>query len=176
MIASVNESAVQPSSVQESTGTDLVIAQNPSGEINPRKGRTGRKSGHGSDILRKHPEKVKVFLNTLEFAGNVYVAAARAGISLGAVHTWMMRGKHQEAPILTDFWRSCEKAMANFELRQLNHIHNAASAGDAKAAMWLLERLIPSRYMKRELHQHTGADGGPIVVQVEWPDGGGEAP
>lgn len=140
-------------------------------EIAHQRKKPGRKPEHGSDIIRSQPERIDTFLATLEFAGNAYVAAARAGISIRSVYNWIGRGQTEPSGILHDFWVRCEKAMANFELRQLGNIQDAANHGDAKASMWLLERLLPWRYMKREQHEHTGPNGGPVVIQVEWPDG-----
>lgn len=114
----------------------------------------------------------------LKMGNYLEAAAAFAGVSKVTVYDWMKRGRREiervtanesrkirksEQPFV-DFLNAVEKAMAEAEIRDVQIIYNAGKA-DWKASAWRLERKYPDRWGRKDHHEVTGKDGGPIVVE-----------
>ena len=96
-------------------------------------------------------------------AGNYPTTAARmAGIHATTLASWRERGELGQEPFCS-FLERMEKARAEGEVSLVARI---AQAGREtwQANAWLLERQYPDRWGRRERHEHTGRDGGPIEV------------
>ena len=100
--------------------------------------------------------------------GVPYSHAARAcGISTQTFITW--RNEYD------DFRGEIEQAVAAAIEKRLKIIEDAAEKGDARAAMWMLERLHPQHFARNRI-EVTGADGAPltgaIALYLPQKDGG----
>lgn len=101
----------------------------------------------------------------IKAGGYVETAAAAAGVNKSTLYNWLKRGAKEDAGIYRDFSESVEKAMAEAEMIDVARINKAAQDGVWQAAAWRLERKHPDRWGKKEKHEHTGADGGPISLK-----------
>jgi hypothetical protein len=122
------------------------------------------------------PTVRKAILDAVKAGNRLTVAAARAGISKPLLHQWLLlAGKCRQLVDLGDtvpvalrpyvrFLAQIEKAEAEAELRSVEIIRKAAENGQWTAAAWWLERTNPEGWAKRERHEHTGANGGPIEI------------
>jgi hypothetical protein len=68
--------------------------------------------------------------------------------------------------VYVDFVEAVEKARAQSEMRNVGLIQKAAVDGTWQASAWWLERSFPKRWGRSDRVEHTGADGGPLEVQV----------
>jgi hypothetical protein len=92
------------------------------------------------------PGKQDVYLRHLARTGNKPEAAARAHTTKSGVQHWRSdpEFRKREADAV---WAASGKLV--------NKIHYAAMRGDAKAAMWLVEKLNPEDYGKQDAVQIT---------------------
>ena len=102
-------------------------------------------------------------------AGNYQdAAAAYAGIGPATFYRWMERGRAADAePDYREFREAVERARAEAEVRNVALVQRSAADGTWQAAAWFLERSYPSRWGRRERHEVTGADGGPVALTVD---------
>ena len=96
-------------------------------------------------------------------AGGNYkeIAAEWAGIAPDTLSRWLSRARE---PYLT-FRRAVLEAERVAEIRCVALIMKGA-AEDPKHAEWLLERKHHERWGRRDRHEVTGANGGPIDARV----------
>ena len=80
-------------------------------------------------------------------------AAVYAGIGKSTYYAWMRRGERGTGPFV-EFREAIKKALADFEVRNVTIVQQAAPA-DWKAAMPLLERRFPERWGRRDRVDHT---------------------
>jgi hypothetical protein len=92
------------------------------------------------------PGKQDVYLRHLARTGNKPEAAARAHTTKSGVQHW------RSDP---EFRKREADAVWEASGRLVNKIHHAAMRGDAKAAMWLVEKLNPEDYGKQDAVQIT---------------------
>lgn len=130
------------------------------------------------------PEVADTIL-TLVRAGNyLEVAAAAAGVARDSLFEWLKRGARERRSVqagkrekprkseqpFVDFSDSLQKARGTSEAADLEVIRRAA-VKNWQAAAWRLERKHPQRWGRRERHEITGKDGGPVkseVAQVQY--------
>lgn len=75
-----------------------------------------------------------------------------------------------------EFYMRAKEAVSDFERSCVDVILKACRMGDAKAAMWLLERRLPEVYGKRELPPlATSEDKQPAAIKVEIVDASSDA-
>ena len=134
----------------------------------PERKKTGRPT-----ILTE--TKMKAITDLLE-RGNTYTASARAvGINPTTLSKWVRRGKElsmlsreldETERSFVEFAHAVEKARATAEIRAVEKIRQA---GDSswQAAAWYLERANPQDWGLIRRTELTGANGGPIEVDVE---------
>lgn len=124
-------------------------------------------------------EKMKEDLIKLIAAGNyIETAAAFSGIAHMTLRNWIRRGEREiqrlsedpevrpiksETPF-KELAESIRKAQAESEMRDVMLIGKAASE-QWQAAAWRLERRYPDRWGKKERHELTGANGGPMQFE-----------
>ena len=86
-------------------------------------------------------------------------AAALGGISHETFCQWQRR--------FPDFSEAIQEAVARGVKARLGVIKAAARNGDVKAAQWWLEHVMPEHFARSRIeHQHSGPDGGTIVLDV----------
>ena len=68
-----------------------------------------------------------------------------------------------------DFAAAIEKAETDAHVRNVAIIQKAAQ-DTWTAAAWWLERKFPQDWARREKHEHTGDNGAPLTIRVEYAD------
>lgn len=101
-------------------------------------------------------DKADAIVAAVRAGATLRLAAASAGISLDTLARWRKR--------FAAFADRLTEAEGKAAVRPLALIAEAAKR-DWRAAAWLLERRFPEEY-GRQRHEHTGADGGPIEVEI----------
>lgn len=102
--------------------------------------------------------KVERYLEGIALGATRGLAASYAGMGRAAMEGWINR-----IPELAEAVEACEAIAA---MKWLGAIEKAAEAGQWQAAAWKLERLYPDLYGRRDMREHTGPGGGPILVQT----------
>jgi len=99
-----------------------------------------------------------------------HAAAALAGISYVCLLDWEDRGQAGEEPYAR-FSDRLAQAEAEAEVDVVDRLLNSKLTDGAK--FWL-ERRFPDRFGNRgkQTHELTGADGGPVQVEVDVPPDG----
>lgn len=133
---------------------------------------------HVGRPLKITPEIQADLIKMLSAGNYLETAAAYCGISTDTVRGWVKRGE-QEAQRLkadstawpikseTEFMElaiAIRQAQATSEIRDVMLIGNAAR-DQWQAAAWRLERRYPDKWGKKERHELTGADGGPVQIE-----------
>lgn len=107
-------------------------------------------------------------------AGNyVETAAKAAGIDPATFYRWMERGEadieNDVASPFREFCEAVEKAKAESEKIDLDHIAKAAGEGSWQAAAWRLERRFPDKWGKNDRMkiEHAGSIGRDVEVLTD---------
>lgn len=139
-------------------------------------GRTTCKSHSGDPDVgqpsKLTPQTAAIIVRALQSGCYRETAAQHAGIGISTFYRWLEVGEADyEANIDSphrELWDAIKKAEADAEVAAVALIRRAA--GETwQAAAWLLERKNPGRWGRRERHEHTGANGGPITVtDLSW--------
>lgn len=124
----------------------------------PAKAKVGRPSVLTPALQEKILEAIKAGLFRQQ-------AADWAGIGQRTLFTWLQQGKAKPSSPQGAFRQAVLKAEKAAEMRCSALIQQAAGK-DWKAAAWFLERKFHSRWGRQQTLQHTGAQGGPLVVNV----------
>lgn len=101
-------------------------------------------------------------------AGNYSEIAARyAGVASTTFYKWMALGEGENAKDpFREFREAVENARATAEVRNIAMIQQAANNGTWQAAAWYLERTAPNRWGRRSSVEVTGAEGGPVRMDI----------
>lgn len=121
-------------------------------------------------VVVRGKEQVEVFFQGLQLSANIRTSAAFAGLPLEVVASWIRKGRDGASDVYIEFLERIERTVATFEMTHLGVLHEAAAAGNAKASMWLLERVLPSKYGRDEKLRITGESEKPVTFKVKWPD------
>ncbi len=117
-------------------------------------------------------------------AGNYIETVCQAvGIGKTTFYRWLERGRNSKTKKgkFWEFWNAIKKAESEAEAFYLDQIRKAAVEGRWQAAAWYLERKYPDRWGRKDRHELSGPDGGPIELEVkgyvtispdDWPDSG----
>lgn len=128
------------------------------------------------------PEVQEAIVTAVGVGAYLDDAASTAGIGPSTLHLWMATGRQARersdaGEALTDrealcleFMEAVEKARADASLRNIHIIQRAAQEGTWQAAAWYLERTNPRKWGRHETYEVTGAEGGPIRVDVSSKD------
>jgi hypothetical protein len=124
------------------------------------------------------------------------VACARAGVGVATVSEWVARGEGRDpdrrpTKAYADFAAALRKARADDQARRIDRIEQAARGGAVvqrathtkpdgtttvtekyaepqwTADAWHLERSDPAHWGRRDRHEVTGRDGGPVELVVK---------
>lgn len=99
------------------------------------------------------------------------VAARYAGIDPATFYRWMDKGSSDDAaPEYREFHDAVENAKAAAEVDAVLVINRAALDGAWQAAAWWLERTRPKKYGRFDRNEVSGADGGPLRIDVSTDD------
>jgi len=125
------------------------------------------------------PELCEKICGVLRAGNYVETAAAYVGIAKDTFYRWLRRGARAtdandtteiEAPY-REFHAAVSEAIAASEIRDVALIAKAATE-QWTAAAWRLERRYPEKWGRKERHEHSGPEGGPIktesVAKVEY--------
>jgi hypothetical protein len=86
----------------------------------------------------------KVVVSAVRAGAHRQTAAQLAGVDQSTLSRWLARGREDQAAGRRTSCRKLveevEQGEASFTLRALGQIQQSAAAGDARSAMWLLER------------------------------------
>ena len=107
------------------------------------------------------PETVDKITQAIRLGATYKLACDYAGISEETFNQW-----RNNKPEFSDAIKEAEGKGA---VLWLGKIEQAASDGNWQAAAWKLERRYPAMYGRQRL-ELTGANGGPVVVKVEYVD------
>lgn len=72
------------------------------------------------------------------------------GIGKTTFYTWLQKGEKGKSPY-RDFWDAIKKGESELEETCVNGILEAGLKGNWQALAWLLERLCPERYAKKDV-------------------------
>ncbi|WP_394845171.1 hypothetical protein LZC95_50110 [Pendulispora brunnea] len=121
----------------------------------------------GNTAAKLTPELQERFVAVLRAGNYVEVACRIVGIHKSTYYDWLKIAHDEASEPFVSFALATEKAIAESEARDVALI--AKAAADPKiwvAAAWRLERRFPERWGRRDKHELTGADGGPIAVKA----------
>jgi transposase-like protein len=123
--------------------------------------------------------KMKEDLLKMIVTGNyIETAAAFVGIAQQTLREWIRRGEREAHRLISDpdampikseekyldITQAIKQAQAESEVRDVVLIGRAAQ-DQWQAAAWRLERRYPDRWGKKERHELTGANGGPVQFE-----------
>ncbi len=110
-----------------------------------------RKAGRPTKLTPETTEKIVQALT----AGNTRQAACGyAGISDQSFLNYLRSS--------LEFLEAVKKAEADAEVRHVANIAKASNDGNWTASAWWLERRRYQEWGRKDRHEHTGAEGGPI--------------
>jgi hypothetical protein len=127
-------------------------------------------------------DRLEAITNALRNGAYIDHAAQAAGISTRTYHGWMERGRTErdrinaglapdpdEAPFV-QLLHSVERAQSEAAVDLLGEIANHARNGTWQAAAWILERKFPRQWGRFDRSEVTGAEGGPVRLDVSTED------
>jgi len=116
------------------------------------------------------PEIHHKIVNLIKLGNYNETAAEAVGIDVGTFYNWMKKGEAGIKPEYVKFFNAIKEAASFSEAHYLSLIHKAASDATWQAAAWFLERKYNERWGRRDKHEHSGPDGGPIVIGTGYPE------
>lgn len=117
------------------------------------------------------PERKQKLVDALKGGNYRQTAALYAGIGVSTFYRWLEIGeadleRDKQSPE-RELLEAVKEAEAQAEIAAIALISRAAADGSWQAAAWRLERKYPDRWGRRERHEHTGVDGGPITITTK---------
>lgn len=110
------------------------------------------------------PETQKKILDAVRAGAYMEQAAHHAGINQATLYRWLERGAGDDAPArFREFREALTRARADAEVGAVAALRRAMP-DDWRAAAFFLERSFPVRWRRRDSHEHTGPDGGPVRI------------
>jgi len=118
-------------------------------------------------------------------AGNYQKTAYESlGIPKATYYDWLKEGERAESitrndegfltkkeKVYLDFSDTIKKAVQKARQVNLAVIRKAAEKGNWQAAAWFLERTDFEHFGNKSKFEHTGKDGKPVTIIVEYEDG-----
>ena len=123
-------------------------------------------------------ERQEALCNLLRRAISIEAACQIVGIDESLYYKWRKRGREELQRVAEDgrrrvrkdekpyvaFFKESTRAQGEAEQTLTKHWYNAANE-DWRAAMELLQRKFPERWSKKQKHEHSGPEGGPMRHQ-----------
>jgi hypothetical protein len=117
--------------------------------------------------LKLTPKVQEQICNAIKAGSYSEIAARYAGVGSATFYKWMALGDGDSAESpYKEFREAVENARAAAEVRNIGLIQQAANNGTWQAAAWYLERTSPARWGRRSALEVTGAEGGPVKIDV----------
>ena len=110
------------------------------------------------------PEVMEEIVRNMASCAHPAIAAGCAGVGARTFHTWMQRGKAEASSIYGEFRHRILKAAKTSEMRLAARIAASPDTNDAK---WMLTHRFPKRWAEKTRHEITGANGGPMELNVD---------
>lgn len=124
------------------------------------KRRVGRRSKLTAQLQKKICEQIE--------EGNTFDRACRlCNISDRIFYKWREQGKEAKRGKFFQFFQAVKRAEERFIAWHLKVIKDAAEAGTWQAAAWILERKYFEEFGRKDRHEVTGKEGGPIHLKYE---------
>ena len=124
-----------------------------------KKAKQPRRRGR-RDLLTKATEVT--ILSALEDGCYMHDAAALAGIGERTLYGWMDRGEAEGRGKFWQFSQDVKKARATFKSKMVRVVR-LSSHENWQAAAWLLERMFPKDYGRKDAHKLTiGQEAPPL--------------
>lgn len=120
------------------------------------------------------PETAKRIVDAIRLGNYAVVACQLAGITETTYYRWLERGEDKEQPDgswtlgeepFREFRESVKRAEAEAEAMAVGTLV-VASRANASDALRFLERRYPKRWRPSYTTEVTGADGGPIAIEL----------
>ena len=111
-----------------------------------------------------HPEISKKICDAIRAGNFRETSALWAGVSAERLSKWM----HHPGFPYVEFQRAVIEAEQAAHVRAVTIVMNKATE-DPRHAQWWLERKFPDLWGRRDHHEITGPNGGPMQVQVYLP-------
>ncbi len=112
------------------------------------------------------PEVAQRICSTLATCPNITIAFAREGLDRDCYYDWKAKGEAATDPEneYAKFLRDSEQAIAEFKVSAVARVYKAGldEPKNWPAIMTLLERLDPENFGRRDRHELSGPQGGPI--------------
>lgn len=113
------------------------------------------------------PEKHTKIVELIRAGNYAETAATIANIGIATYYTWMNKGDGPKARTpYKEFREAVQAAKAEAEARMVMVIQRAANDGSWQAASWYLERTQQNKYGKQNRVELTGAQNGPIKLDM----------
>jgi len=126
------------------------------------RGKMGRRTKLTPDVQNRIAQAIQL--------GATYEQAANyGGVHYTTFGEWMRRGAAAKAGKFRSFYETIKDAEGKSVVGWLAKIEKAANDGSWQAAAWKLERRYPGDYGRQRI-EHTGKDGGAIVVNWDATD------
>ena len=130
--------------------------------------------GHHADAMARPtaltPDTAKRIIDAIRLGNYATVACQLAGIDDATFYRWMERGEDHddgtpgEEPF-REFRESVKRAEAEAEAMAVGTLV-VASRNNASDALRFLERRYPKRWRPQYTTEVTGADGGPVAIEI----------
>jgi hypothetical protein len=112
-------------------------------------------------------ERAAKILEALRLGVPQSTAITYGGIAEATYYRWLSDAQKPDAPPhLVEFREAVKAARAEAEVRSVAVIQNA-SRKTWQAAAWFLERSFPQHWARTDRHEVTGANGGPVELNVD---------
>ena len=120
------------------------------------------------------PETQEMIVNAIS-DGNYYEAACRyAGVSYRTFRLWMTKGEEAQSGKFFQLFHAVRGAEAEAEVRAVEQ-WQSHMPDSWQASRDFLARRHPQRWMQKERHELSGADGKAIDIEINWDDGDGSS-
>lgn len=114
--------------------------------------------------LKLTDEMIANAVKGIEEGNYACTVALALGISERSFWRWLEKGEKANSGIYSRFWHAIKKAEGIREKELLGIIRKAANR-NWQAAAWMLERMAPEKFGRRERIQHEGVEDKPITVR-----------
>lgn len=98
--------------------------------------------------------------------------AGLIGVPRSVLYDWLDRAEAADAPADLAAWATeFARAEGELELHLVRRLRGIkAEAHVRRSAEFLLARRFPRDWQERAALEHSGPEGGPVSIRLEWPD------